>query len=65
MVSVKERRLSKTLTSCKNFIIIEDMILYHFWEFEYCTISLVLRFYDVKLISVNTQMEQQGSDLDI
>lgn len=36
LVSVKKYRLSKSINSFRNVIIIKDTILYHFWEFEYC-----------------------------
>lgn len=55
MVSVREHGLSQLLPALR---ILLYRILYHFWECEYCTISHILSFYIVQVISQNTQREQ-------
>lgn len=66
IVSVKEYMLSMCINSFRNFAIIKDMILYHFWEFEYFYNQSHSEFYNAKLITEKQQlMEQQETDRDV
>ena len=60
MVSVKEYRLSKNITSLKNLLKLKILFYIIFGEFECCMISLILSLYNVKLISEKHSNETAG-----
>jgi len=51
IVSMKEYMLSMCINSFRNFAIITDLNLYHFWEFEYCYNQSHSEFYNAKLVT--------------